>query len=299
LGNEFDGSLDIFALGATLYEAALGIPAFGGDEQVALRKIVSGELADPRQVRPDFPAPFWKVLQQAMALRPDDRLRPAAQLARALDGVAGLTPAQGRALLSSAMSRLFPDEMGAESSDIAELRRLSRTPEEPTGQGHVVSRVTHERPRPRLSSAAWILGLLAVGGGAVALLRQPAASVVVPAPRAAAAPPEAGPSVEIGVQVSPLGVSGLELSIGGVPVPAQAPHRLVPRASGPLAVRVSAPGYRSVELPVTPDRDRTLMVTLAPSPPLVGPSDAELAKPTRATGAAPAAPSGVIRRYPF
>jgi serine/threonine protein kinase len=297
LGNEFDGSLDIFALGATLYEAALGIPAFSGDEQVALRKIVSGELADPRLVRPDFPAPLWKVLQQAMALRPDDRLRPAAQVARALDSVAGLTSAQGRALLSSAMSRLFPDEMGAESSDIAELRRLSRTPEEPTGQGHVVSRVTHERPRARLSSAAWILGLLAVGGGAVALLRQPAASDGVPAPHAAAAPVEARTSVEIGVQVSPLGVSGLEMSIGGVSVPAQAPHRLVPRASGPLPVRVSAPGYRSVELPVTPDRDRTVMVTLTASPPLVGPRDAEAAKPTRA--AAPAAPSGVIRRYPF
>jgi serine/threonine-protein kinase len=298
LGNEFDGSLDIFALGATLYEAALGIPAFGGDEQVALRKIVSGELADPRQVRPDFPAPFWKVLQRAMALRPDDRLRPASQLARALDGVAGLTPAQGRALLSSAMSRLFPDEMGAESSDIAELRRLSRTPEEPTVQGHVVSRVTHERPRPRFTSAAGILGLLAVGGGAFALLRQPEASVVAPAPHAAAAaaPVEARTSVEIGVQVSPLGVSGLEMSIGGVAVSAQAPHRLVPRASGPLAVRVSAPGYRSVELPVTPDRDRTLMVTLAPAPPLVRTGDAESAKPTR--GTAPS-PSGVIRRYPF
>jgi hypothetical protein len=236
-----------------------------------------------------------------MALRPDERLRPASQLARALDSVAGLTSAQGRALLSSAMSRLFPDEMGAESSDIAELRRLSRAPEEPTVQGHVVSRVTHERPRPRphFSSAAWILGLLAVGGGAVALLRQPPPPAVAPAPRAAVAPVEARTSVEIGVQVSPPGLTGLEMSIGGVPVPAHAPHRMVPRESEPLAVRVSAPGYRSVELPVTPDRDRTLVVTLAPSPPLVRPSDADLVKPTRATGAAPAAPSGVIRRYPF
>jgi len=298
LGNDFDGSLDIFALGATLYEAALGIPAFSGDEQVALRKIVAGELADPRQVRPDFPAPFWKVLQQALASRPDARLRPAAQLARALDGVAGLSPAQGRALLSSVMSRLFPDEMGAESSDIAELRRLSRTPEEPTGQGHVVSRVTHERPRPRLSSAAWILGLLAVGGGAVALLR-PAAPPVVPAPRPAAAPVEARTSVEIGVQVSPPGVSGVQMSIGGVPISAQAPHRVVPRASAPLTVLVSAPGYRSVELRVTPDRDRTLMVTLAPTPPVVRAGDGESAKATRGTGAAPPAASGVIRRYPF
>jgi serine/threonine-protein kinase len=294
LGLDFDGSLDTFALGATLYEAALGIPAFGGDEQVALRKIVAGELADPREIRPDFPAPFWKVLQQALASRPDQRLRPAAQVARALDGVAGLSPAQGRALLSSVMRRLFPDEMGAEASDIAELRRLSRTPEEPTAQGHVVSRVTHERPRARLSSAAWVLGFLVLGGAVAVLARAPEAPA--PAPRAASAPVEARSSVEIGVQVSPAGLAGLQLSIGGVPVTALAPHRVVPRSAGPLSVTVSAPGYRSAELSVTPDRDRTLMVTLVPIPPAVQAPDAAAAKPTRASAPAP---SGVIRRYPF
>jgi eukaryotic-like serine/threonine-protein kinase len=294
MGLDFDGSLDIFALGATLYEAALGIPAFGGEEQVALRKIVSGELADPRGVRPDFPAAFWKVLQQALAPRPDARLRPAPQLAKALDGVAGLSPAQGRALLSSVMSRLFPDEMGAESSDIAELRRLSRVPEEPTAQGHVVSRVTRERPRPRLSSAAWVLGFLVVGGGVVALARRPEAS----APRAASAPVEARTSVEVGLQVSPPGLAGLDLSIGGVPVTALAPHRSLPRATGPLAVRVSAPGYRSVELTVVPDRDRTLMLTLVPNPPAAQAGDAVGTKPAP-TRTPASKPSGVIRRYPF
>jgi len=294
LGLDFDGSLDTFALGATLYEAALGIPAFGGDEQVALRKIVAGELADPREIRPDFPAPFWKVLQQALASRPDQRLRPAAQVARALDGVAGLSPAQGRALLSSVMRRLFPDEMGAEASDIAELRRLSRTPEEPTAQGHVVSRVTHDRPRARLSSAAWVLGFLVLGGAVAVLARAPEARV--PAPRAASAPVEARSSVEIGVQVSPAGLAGLQLSIGGVPVTALAPHRLVPRSAGALPVTVTAPGYRSAELSVTPDRDRTLMVTLVPIPPAVQAPDAAAAKRTRASAPAP---SGVIRRYPF
>jgi serine/threonine protein kinase len=295
MGLEFDSSLDIFALGATLYEAALGIPAFGGDEQVALRKIVAGELADPRQIRPDFPPTFWKVLQQALAPRPEARLRPAPQLARALDGVAGLTPAQGRVLLSSAMRRLFPDEMGAESSEIAELRRLSRSPEEPTAQGHVVSRVTHQRSRTRASSVAWVLGLALLGGGVAALVRRPAPQA--PALRPVATLTEAG-MVELGVQVSPSGLSGLDVSIGGVPVAAQAPHRLVPRAAGSLIVKVSAPGYRSVELPVVPDRDRTLMVTLLQTAPV---------EPRAATGApkpmpprAPAAaPSGVIRRYPF
>ena len=136
MGLEFDASLDIFALGATLYEAALGVPAFGGDEQAALRKIVAGEIIDPHEIRPDFPVPLWKILQQSLAVAPEARPRPASQLARSLDAAAGLTQAQGRALLASAMRRLFPDELGAESSEIAELRRLSRPPEEPTAQRH-------------------------------------------------------------------------------------------------------------------------------------------------------------------
>jgi hypothetical protein len=193
------------------------------------------------------------------------------------------------------MRRLFPDEMGAEASDIAELRRLSRAPEEPTAQGHVVSRVTRDRQGPRLSSAAWVLGLLVAGGGAFALLRRP--EVPAPAPRAAAAPAEARASAEIGVQVSPPGLSGLDLTIGGVPVAAGEPHRNVARSSAPLAVRVNAPGYRSVELAVVPDRDRTLMVTLVPTPPAAQAGDSLGSKPVPRTPAPK--PSGVIRRYPF
>lgn len=296
MGLEFDGSLDIFALGATLYEAALGIPAFGGDEQVALRKIVAGELADPREVRPDFPAPFWKVLQQAMAARPEQRPRPAAQLARALDGVAGLTQAQGRALLSSAMRRLFPDEMGAEASDIAELRRLSRPGEEPpTAQGHVVSRVTREEPRSRAGVAVWVAGLLLAGGGVAALAARPAAA---PPPAHVAATPVAPvPTVvDVSLQVSPAAVPGLQMAIGGVAVSASAPHRQVALGNAPLEVRVDAPGYKSVALPVVPDRDRSLVVTLAPLPaptPSAGPPKSPATRQPN-----PAA-SGVIRRYPF
>ncbi len=298
MGLDFDSSLDIFALGATLYEAALGIPAFGGDEQVALRKIVAGELADPRQVRPDFPAPFWKVLEQSLASRPEARPASAAQLARALDGVAGVTPAQGRALLSSAMRRLFPDEMGAESSDIAELRRLSRSAEEATAQGHAVSRVRRDEPRPRVSGIALMLGLVVVGGVVAVLANRPTQAPATRVAVSKVAEPRA--AIEIGVQVSPAGVDGLQLSIGGVPVTPQTPHRVVPRATGPLVVKVTAPGYRSVELPVVPDRDRTLMVTLAlvAAAPTVHVAETEPGRSTPSRAPAPVK-SGVIRRYPF
>jgi serine/threonine-protein kinase len=297
MGLEFDGSLDIFALAATLYEASLGIPAFGGDEQVALRKIVSGELADPREVRQDFPPAFWKVLQQCMSSKPEERPHPAAQLARSLDSVAGLNQAQGRALLSSAMRRLFPDEMGAEASDIAELRRLSRPGDElPTAQGHVVSRVSADKPRSRASAFAWAAGLVLAGGtAAVVAARSTPSPAPAAQPQAVAVAP-AATAVDVGVQVSPPGLTGLSIAIGGVSVSSNAPHRQVAIGSAPVQVQVSAPGYRSVELEVVPDRDRSLVLTLSPLP---APA-ASAAPPKSAATHSPApARSGVIRRYPF
>jgi len=303
-GQEFDGSLDVFALGATLYEAATGVPAFGGDEQVALRKIVSGQLTDPREIRPDFPAALWKVLQQSLSPRPQDRPHPTAQLSRALDAAAGLTQAQGRALLSSAMRRLFPDEMGAEASDIAELRRLHRQPDERTSQAHVVSRVAtapSPRSRPPLSSLGWLAGLLLIGGTvALSIGRSPSpASSAASLPPPASSPAAPSADVEIGVQLSPEGLTDSRITIGGVPVSEREPHRRVPRGDQPIWIEARAPGYRSVSLEVRPDRDRSLVLTLSALPAPPSPS----AAPARVKAAPPRAPaaaaSGVIRRYPF
>lgn len=296
MGLEFDGSLDVFALGATLYEAALGVPAFGGDEQVALRRIVAGELSDPREIRADFPAALWSILQQTLAPQPEQRPRPTSQLVRALDAAAGLTQAQGKALLSSAIRRLFPDEMGAQASDIAELRRLSRAPEEPTAQGHVVSRVTEQRPPQRRGALLVALGVgvaataaLVVatqGRGATESPRAPTAATLVPTL------PEPSSSVEVAVRVTPPNLDGLGISIDGVAADPQRPQRAVPRGVGALPVAVSAPGYRSVELTVVPDRDQSLVVNLVPLPA----ASPQPAPPVRAPAPAP---TGVIRRSPY
>jgi serine/threonine-protein kinase len=300
LGLEFDGALDIFALGATLYEAALGLPAFGGDEQAALRKIVAGELVSPTQIRPDFPAGFWKILQQAMAPRPEQRTRSASQLARGLDGAAGLTQAQGRALLSSAMRRLFPDEMGAEASDIAELRRLSRVAEEATAQGHVVSQVTSEPRRSRSRAPLWGVGLLASTAAAVFFFSRPASHApVVAAATAAPALPltPLSSTVELSVEVTPAQVPGLTISIGGVQVDPTKPRRVVSRDSASLEVSVSAPGYRSVTQPIVPDRNRVFGVTLAPIAVVAPAAAASAARPAAQQPAPPK--SGVIHRSPY
>ena len=292
LGLDFDGSLDLFALGATLYESALGLPAFAGDEQTALRKIVSGDVPEPQQVRADFPQALWKILKQTLSPKPEARIRPAAQLARSLDSVAGISPAQGRALLASTMGRLFPDETGAAASEIAELRRLSRVAEEPTVQGQVVSRVSSSSRRGSLSFLGATAAVLAVGGVAVALSQRSEPAVVAARPTLPVAAPAA--SVELSLVVSPPGLPGLELSIDEVRVPSDAPRLLLARSPNPVAVQVAAPGYQRVRLSVAPDRERSVLVALVPNP---LPSPVAPARP--AVRPPVPKPSGVIRRYPF
>jgi len=242
---------------------------------------------------------LWKLLEQGMASRPEARPRPAAQFARALDGVAGLTQAQGRALLGSAMRRLFPDEMGAQASDKAELRRLTRSAEElPTAQGHVLNQSGAEGSRRLPNWIGWGAGIAVIGAAAAMFSlgprpTPPSAEPVAAQTVATVAPtPPPASSVEVGVQVNPAGIDGIEISIGGERVPAASPHRQMALAGEPIAVSVSAPGYRSAELQVVPDRNRSLLVTLAPLPSAVP-------RPSARTSAPRPAPSGLIRRYPF
>jgi serine/threonine protein kinase len=294
LGLEFDGALDLFALGATLYEAAVGVPAFEGDEQVALRKIITGELRDPRDVRPDFPPALWKVLKQALEPKPENRIQPANQLARALDGVSGVTASQGRALLASAMSRLFPDEMGAEASEIAELRRLSRSAEEPSVQGQVVSQLG-VRKRGGAASLLGVAAVLAVGGTVGAALFSGSGRSTAGAAPTASAVVTPSSSVEIAVNVRPTQLAGVHVQIGESTVSGASPRLQLQRGASPVMVRVSAPGHGTAELSVLPDRDRSLLVTLVPQAPL---SAKPPVVPAPSRRPAPQ-PSGLIRRYPF
>jgi hypothetical protein len=202
------------------------------------------------------------------------------------------------------MRRLFPDEMGAQASEKAELRRLTRGAEElPTAQGHVLSQSGVQRGRRSIGWIGWAAGFALLGTAAVVLSTRSrpeapsAASVTsaVPAPVAPSASSAPASSVEVGVQVNPAGIAGVDISIGGEHVSAAAPRRQMLLASEPVAVSVSAPGYRSVELDVVPDRNRSVLVTLSPLP-----SAAPRASAPRPIPVRPApAPSGLIRRYPF
>ncbi|HEX4353546.1 MAG TPA: protein kinase, partial [Polyangiales bacterium] len=70
-----DGRADVFALGCVLFECLTGVPAFPGDDPVAvLAQILFGEATEPSELRRELPEPIDRLLLSLLARRPE--LRP-------------------------------------------------------------------------------------------------------------------------------------------------------------------------------------------------------------------------------
>jgi serine/threonine protein kinase/Tfp pilus assembly protein PilF len=77
-----DHRCDVYALGATLYEALTLEPAFPGDDRAALlRQIADGAVRPPRRLAPALPAALETVVLKAMARDPGHRYATAQELA--------------------------------------------------------------------------------------------------------------------------------------------------------------------------------------------------------------------------
>jgi hypothetical protein len=86
LGQPIDARADVFSLGVVLYELLARTTPFErpGDTSVfALMQRIAGEPHPPlRQVDPEIPSGFDRILDRALAKRPQDRYQSAAELAR-------------------------------------------------------------------------------------------------------------------------------------------------------------------------------------------------------------------------
>jgi hypothetical protein len=86
LGQAIDARADVFSLGVVLYELLARTTPFErpGDTSVfALMQRIAGEPHPPlRQVDPEIPSGFDRILDRALAKRPQDRYQSAAELAR-------------------------------------------------------------------------------------------------------------------------------------------------------------------------------------------------------------------------
>ena len=89
-----DGRADIYALGVMLFELLTGRPPYGGDTNAQLMfKHAYEPLPDVLATNPALPAGAREVIVRSMAKAPADRYRTAAELAAAVQRLAGQTPA--------------------------------------------------------------------------------------------------------------------------------------------------------------------------------------------------------------
>jgi serine/threonine-protein kinase len=76
-----DRRCDIYSLGVILYEHAVGVPPYQGDDLTVISRIAEGNPVDPRHLVPDLPPDFEHIILQAMARDPRDRYPTAEALA--------------------------------------------------------------------------------------------------------------------------------------------------------------------------------------------------------------------------
>jgi len=103
-GQELSAQVDIYALGATLYEYLTGVRAF---PQIEIPALLSAKSSGQyKALASSVPRQFSAIIQKALAIKPQDRYESAAAMEKDLDRVLrDLRPASGHAVMSQLVKR--------------------------------------------------------------------------------------------------------------------------------------------------------------------------------------------------
>ncbi len=302
LGSEFDHRVDLFALGATLYECAIGARLFAGkDDTDTLHQLLFEDVPDPRTRIPDFPTELALCLKRALASKPEERYPSGAPFRDELDAfLRRATPGVDlREKLGVLMRQTFEVDRKRQSAAIEELREVEDTdlPETLTPPGVEASSVDASGTKRRLLTTG-VAAVVVLGGVAAwALMRTPAPEPAPTNTAAIAAPIASSVSIEVAVQPPMDAV----VEIDGKRAAGDPARAELPRSDTPVSIRVTAEGKAPAELHVVPDKGRSVVIPLSDKP-KPAPS-ASAPKPKRGgtprTGPKPQKPGNLVTDYPF
>jgi serine/threonine-protein kinase len=277
LKQSVDHRADLFALGATLYEAAVGERPFQAEDEAEAIAMLLEETAPKPEARvPGFPERLSQILCHALEREPEDRYEGAAEMARDLDDFVRSAGESGlEAELALLMTSSFSAEREEQTRAISKLRALDAgTIRGPAGSTTTADTMASSiRPSARASRRMWtiagaVVAVLATLGGAATFVHRTGVENGDDAtPR----------SVTFEISVEP--DVPATVSVGGVVAAGRPARSLVPRGSKKVTIRVDAFGFEPAELTASSDRDRLVAVRLVPR--------------RSETGAAPSAPAAV------
>ncbi len=84
MGQTVDRRSDLFSAGVVLYEFLTGERPFSGTATTIMHKVLSVDPPPPSRLNVQVPKPFDSVIAKAMAKRPEDRFKTAAEFADAI-----------------------------------------------------------------------------------------------------------------------------------------------------------------------------------------------------------------------
>jgi serine/threonine protein kinase len=297
LGREFDHRADLFALGATLYEAAVGSRLFAGDESEALHKLLLEDVPDPRDKVPDFPETLSHTIKKSLASDAGARHADAAELASEFESFVASTGTAPRQSLVEKLARAFGDKQREQAEAVAMLRTLeSESPVELAPDGRISE--TGPRRIERRRPSAWLLA----GGVVVALLV--GIGIWIFARKSTPTPAPVAVVNEVDIEVTTQPSVEAKIRIGGLELKGRSARVSVPKNSGKVRVVVSAEGYETAKAEVSTDRDQSVVMPLSALPPPPLPPSASAPPASAPPGKIKVTtPSGkkdpLVTKYPF
>jgi hypothetical protein len=177
LGDEPTASSDLYSLAATYYALLTGRAPFDApSDRELMKKHVTEDVPDPRQIVPELPVAAFRFFEKAMAKQPEERYLTAEEFVEALDRLdfsqSGSSGPVSPQALSAQIGRIAPEDRGSHLTEALgrAVRRAQRERTPTPGQRLAAVERAAVSPAKKRSWLVWVIiavAALVVIAGAV------------------------------------------------------------------------------------------------------------------------------------